>query len=140
MPQLSFVTTLAGYVHWRLTGRKVLGVGDASGMFPIDPATRDYDAGMLARFGELVRAHQPGLDVAALLPEVLVAGRDAGTLTAEGAALLDPSGTVQPGLPLCPPEGDAGTGMVATSSVAPRTGNISAGHVASSPWSCSRGP
>ena len=124
---LDFITTLAGFVHWRLTGRKVLGVGDASGMFPIDPATHDYDAPMLARFGEMVAARRPGLDVAALLPKVLVAGQDAGTLTAEGAALLDPTGTLQPGAPVCPPEGDAGTGMVATNAVAQRTGNISAG-------------
>lgn len=125
--RLDFLTTLAGYVHWKLTGRKVLGVGDASGVFPIDPATRDYDAAMLARFGELVAAHRPGLDAAALLPEVLVAGQEAGRLTAEGAALLDPTGTLQSGIPVCPPEGDAGTGMVATNAVAPRTGNISAG-------------
>ena len=125
--ELDFITTLAGFVHWRLTGRKVLGVGDASGVFPIDPATHQYDAPMLKRFGEMVAAHRPGLDVTALLPEVLVAGEDAGTLTAEGAALLDPTGTLQPGTPVCPPEGDAGTGMVATNAVAPRTGNISAG-------------
>ncbi len=124
---LAFITTLAGFVHWRLTGRKVIGVGDASGMFPIDPATHDYDAPMLARFGEMVAARRPGLDAAALFPKVLVAGQDAGSLTAEGAALLDPTGTLQPGAPLCPPEGDAGTGMVATNAVAQRTGNISAG-------------
>ncbi|WP_156160619.1 xylulokinase [Demequina soli] len=127
VPQLAYFTTLAGYVHWRLTGRKVLGVGDASGMFPIDPATRGYDAGMLARFQGLVAARQPGLDVASLLPEVLVAGEEAGTLTAEGAALLDPTGTLRPGAVAAPPEGDAGTGMIATNAVAPRTGNISAG-------------
>ena len=124
---LAFITTLSGFVHWRLTGRKVLGVGDASGMFPIDPATRDYDAPMLARFGAMVAARRPGLDAAALFPEVLVAGQDAGTLTAQGAALLDPTGALQPGAPVCPPEGDAGTGMVATNAVAQRTGNISAG-------------
>ena len=124
---LAFITTLAGFVHWRLTGRKVLGVGDASGMFPIDPATRNYDAPMLKRFVEMVAARRPGLDVAALLPQVLVAGEDAGTLTPEGAALLDPTGTLKPGAPVCPPEGDAGTGMVATNAVAQRTGNISAG-------------
>ncbi|MBU1174636.1 MAG: ATPase [Alphaproteobacteria bacterium] len=125
--ELDFITTLAGFVHWRLTGRKVLGVGDASGVFPIDPATRRYDAGMLDRFGEMVAALRPGLDVAALLPDILIAGENAGTLTAEGARLLDPTGTLQPGAPVCPPEGDAGTGMVATNAVAPRTGNISAG-------------
>ncbi|WP_296666413.1 FGGY-family carbohydrate kinase [Demequina sp.] len=124
---IAFFTTLAGYVHWRLTGRKVLGIGDASGMFPIDPTTRDYDAPMLARFQEMVAARRPGLDPSSLLPEVLVAGEDAGTLTVEGAALLDPTGTLRAGIPVCPPEGDAGTGMVATNAVAQRTGNISAG-------------
>lgn len=121
------LTTLAGYVHRRLTGRHVLGVGDASGMFPVDPATRTYDAAMLARADELIGKHRPGLRLADLLPEVLVAGQDAGRLTAEGAALLDPTGTLQAGIPLCPPEGDAGTGMVATNAVAPRTGNVSVG-------------
>jgi len=96
-------------------------------MFPIDPATRDYDAPMLARFRDMVAARRPGLDAAALFPKVLVAGENAGTLTAEGAALLDPTGALQPGAPLCPPEGDAGTGMVATNAVARRTGNTSAG-------------
>lgn len=124
---LRFVTTLAGYVHWRLTGRKVLGVGDASGMFPVDPATRDYDADLLARFDGHVAARLPVDRLTDLLPQVLVAGQDAGTLTDEGAALLDPSGTLRPGTPLCPPEGDAGTGMVATASVAPRTANTSVG-------------
>ncbi len=127
VPRLSFITTLAGYVHWKLTGRKALGVGDASGMFPVDPGTHSYDAVMLGRFQEMVAAHHPGLRVADLLPEVLVAGQDAGRLSREGALLLDPTGALQPGVPLCPPEGDAGTGMVATNSVAPRTGNISAG-------------
>lgn len=122
--QVRSITTLAGYVHWRLTGRNVLGVGDASGMFPIDPATRDYDRTMLDRVQEIVGAD---LRVQDLLPEVLVAGQEAGRLTEEGAALLDPTGTIRPGIPLCPPEGDAGTGMVATNSVAPRTGNVSAG-------------
>lgn len=117
-----FLTTLAGYVHWKLTGRRVLGIGDASGMFPIDSATRDYDQALIARYD----AHTGG-DLRALLPEVLVAGQDAGALTTEGAALLDPTGALQSGIPLCPPEGDAGTGMVATNAVAPRTGNISAG-------------
>lgn len=127
VPDVAFLTTLAGYVHWRLTGRRVLGVGDASGMFPIDPATRDYDAGMLARVDALLDGRRPGLRLSALLPEVLVAGREAGTLTEEGAALLDPTGALRPGAPLCPPEGDAGTGMVATGAVAPRTGNVSVG-------------
>jgi len=127
VPQLDFITTLAGYVHWRLTGRKVLGVGDASGMFPIDSATGDYDAELLARYDGLVAETAPELNLAALLPTVLVAGKPAGELTAAGAALLDPTGALRPGAVLCPPEGDAGTGMVATCSVAPRTGNVSAG-------------
>lgn len=125
--QVRHFTTLAGYVHWRLTGQQVLGVGDASGMFPIDPATKDYDQRMLAQLDELVGDRGPGRGIADLLPRVLPAGADAGALTAEGAALLDPTGTLRAGIPLCPPEGDAGTGMVATNSVAPRTGNVSAG-------------
>lgn len=125
IPQLHSFTTLAGYVHQRLTGRNALGVGDASGMFPIDPATKTYDAELLSRYAALESAG--GIDLPALLPEVLVAGQPAGELTANGAALLDPTGALQPGIPFCPPEGDAGTGMVATSSVAPRTGNVSAG-------------
>jgi sugar (pentulose or hexulose) kinase len=116
-------TTLAGHVHQRLTGRDVLGVGDASGMFPIDSATKTYDAALLSKYAAAV----PSLDLAALLPEVLVAGQPAGELTAAGAALLDPTGALQPGAVFAPPEGDAGTGMVATDSVAPRTGNVSAG-------------
>ncbi|GIF09749.1 xylulokinase [Actinoplanes siamensis] len=125
--RLAHLTTLAGYVHWKLTGRQVLGVGDASGMFPIDVSTGGYDARMLARFDELVAGRGVPLKLADLLPAVLPAGEPAGTLTAGGAALLDPSGTLQPGAALCPPEGDAGTGMVATNSVARRTGNVSAG-------------
>jgi len=124
VPEIASVTSLAGYVHERLTGRRVLGIGDASGMFPIDPATPDYDADFLARYDRLAQLHAP---VKTLLPEVLVAGQPAGTLTAEGAALLDPTGALQPGAVFCPPEGDAGTGMVATNAVAPRTGNVSAG-------------
>jgi sugar (pentulose or hexulose) kinase len=127
VPEVRFVTTLAGYVHWRLTGRRVLGVGDASGMFPIDPATKTYDERMLRRFDGLVREAGSAIDLAAVLPEVLSAGEPAGELTPEGAALLDPSGTLRPGAVVCPPEGDAGTGMVATNSIAPRTGNVSAG-------------
>ncbi|SEB41796.1 Sugar (pentulose or hexulose) kinase [Paramicrobacterium humi] len=123
---VDFFTTLAGYVHWKLTGRRVLGVGDASGMFPIDSATRDYDASFVSRYDELAAGRAPA-PLRSLLPEVLVAGQEAGTLTTDGAALLDPTGTLRPGIPLCPPEGDAGTGMVATNAVAPRTGNVSAG-------------
>jgi sugar (pentulose or hexulose) kinase len=125
--ELDFITTLAGYVHWRLTGRKVLGVGDASGMFPIDAATHNYDTALLATYDGLVAAQAPGVKLLELLPEVLVAGQAAGALTPEGAALLDPTGALRPGSVLCPPEGDAGTGMIATNSVAPRTGNVSAG-------------
>ncbi len=126
VPQLDFVTTLAGYVHWRLTGKRVLGVGDASGMFPIDSATGDYDGRMLSAYDALAGERLPAT-ARDLLPVVLPAGADAGALTSEGAALLDPTGALKSGIPLCPPEGDAGTGMVATNSVAPRTGNVSAG-------------
>jgi sugar (pentulose or hexulose) kinase len=127
VPRIDFMTTLAGYVHWRLTGRKFLGVGDASGMFPIDTSTHTYDAGFLKRYGVLVAETAPGLDIGGLLPEVLIAGDKAGSLTETGALLLDPTGALQPGAVFCPPEGDAGTGMVATCSIAPRTGNVSAG-------------
>ena len=126
VPQLDFVTTLAGYVHSALTGERVLGVGDASGMFPIDSATCDYDAGMLDAYSVLAADRLPA-PLSELFPRVLPAGAPAGTLTAAGAALLDPTGALRPGVPLCPPEGDAGTGMVATNSVAQRTGNVSAG-------------
>ena len=125
--QLDFLTTLAGYVHWQLTGEKVLGVGDASGMFPIDPVTGDYDQTMLDRFDGLLQAHGHSFTLRQALPKVLPAGAAAGRLTAAGARLLDPTGTLEPGVPCCPPEGDAGTGMAATNSVAPRTGNVSAG-------------
>src|SRR5215210_1743919 len=124
---IGHMTTLAGYVHWQLTGQKVLGIGDASGMFPIDNATGGYDTTMLARFDQLAAEAGIDLDLAELLPAIALAGRPAGTLTGAGAALLDPSGRLRAGIPLCPPEGDAGTGMVATNSVAPRTGNVSAG-------------
>jgi sugar (pentulose or hexulose) kinase len=127
VPNIDFVTTLAGYVHWRLTGEKVLGVGDASGMFPIDAATGDYDAELVSRFDGRVAASALPRPLTTLLPTSLPAGHAAGTLTTGGALLLDPSGTLRAGVPLCPPEGDAGTGMVATNSVAPRTGNVSAG-------------
>ena len=125
--RIAHLTTLAGYVHHRLTGERVLGVGDASGMFPLNAAGTDYDADLLARFD----AHAAGSALAGplqrMLPRVLPAGATAGTLTAAGAALLDPTGALQPGASLCPPEGDAGTGMVATNAVAPRSGNVSAG-------------
>lgn len=124
---ISHLTTLAGYVHWQLTGRQVIGIGEASGMFPIDSATNNYDARMLEQFGTLPAVAALPWRLQELLPNVLVAGEAAGTLSAEGARLIDPSGRLQAGIPLCPPEGDAGTGMVATHSVAERTGNISAG-------------
>lgn len=122
-----FFTTLAGYVHWKLTGRKVLGVGDASGMFPIDTVSKNYNNRMIGQFNELVAHKGYPWKLEELLPQVLLAGEDAGTLTEEGAGLLDPSGHLRAGIPLCAPEGDAGTGMAATNSVAVRTGNVSAG-------------
>lgn len=124
---LAFFTTLSGYIHYALTGKKVLGIGDAAGMFPIDSSIHDYDKSMLATFNDLVKKEGYDFDLYTLLPKVLCAGEDAGTLTAEGAKLLDPTGNLKAGIPLCPPEGDAGTGMVATNSVAVRTGNVSAG-------------
>ena len=127
VPDVDFITTLDGYIHWQLTGEKVLGVGSASGMFPIDSDTKDYYASMIRKFDELVAPKGFPWKVADLLPKVLVAGDNAGTLTAEGAKKLDPTGMLQAGCPLCPPEGDAGTGMAATNSVKQRTGNVSAG-------------
>ena len=127
LKKIAHITTLAGYLHFLLTGVNALGVGDASGMFPIDSATGQYDAAMLEKFNELAAKQGYALDLHTLLPAVLCAGADAGALTESGARLLDPTGVLQPGVPLCPPEGDAGTGMVATNSVAPRTGNVSAG-------------
>lgn len=125
--KVHFFTTLAGYIHWQLTGQKVLGVGDASGMFPIDIHTKNYDQQMIATFSELAKKEGFIQDLNQLLPKVLLAGESAGSLTKEGAYLLDPTGTLQEGIPLCPPEGDAGTGMVATNSVRQKTGNVSAG-------------
>jgi sugar (pentulose or hexulose) kinase len=125
--RIARLTTLAGYVHSQLTGRHVLGIGDASGMFPIDPATHGYHATMLQRFDQLAADAGADLTLADLLPTILVAGQPAGQLSDAGAALLDPTGRLRPGILMCPPEGDAGTGMVATNSVAPRTGNVSAG-------------
>lgn len=127
LASIDFFTTLAGYVHWQLTGEKVLGVGDASGMFPIDPVTKDYDEKKIAIFEDLIHEKHPELRLRHLLPKSLAAGCSAGALTEQGAKLLDPSGQLQAGIPLCPPEGDAGTGMVATNSITKRTGNISAG-------------
>jgi sugar (pentulose or hexulose) kinase len=124
---IRFLTTLAGYVHWKLTGERVLGIGDASGMFPIDRATLDYDHERLARYDHFLDGGPVAVPLRELLPRVLVAGQPAGDLSAAGAALLDPSGALRAGIPLAPPEGDAGTGMVATNAVAPRSGNVSAG-------------
>lgn len=124
---IDFLTTLAGFIHWKLTGERVLGVGDASGMIPVDPKTKNYDATMVSKFDNLVAPRGYAWKLEDILPKVLVAGENAGYLTPEGAALLDVSGHLQPGAPFCPPEGDAGTGMVATNAVLQRTGNVSAG-------------
>lgn len=124
---ITFFTTLAGYIHWQLTGEKVLGVGDASGMLPIDSNTRDYDKGMIEKFDTLVASRNYPWKLEQILPKCILAGEDAGSLTEEGARRLDVSGHLKGGIPFCPPEGDAGTGMVATNAVLPRTGNVSAG-------------
>ncbi|WP_234124005.1 xylulokinase [Clostridium hydrogenum] len=124
---ISFQTTLEGYVHWKLTGEKVIGIGEASGMFPIDINTKNYNSKMIEQFDELVASKNFSWKLKDIMPKVLLAGENAGVLTAEGAKLLDVTGNLKPGIPLCPPEGDAGTGMVATNSVAQRTGNVSAG-------------
>lgn len=122
-----FLTTLAGYVHWQITGQKVLGIGDASGMLPIDPETKDFSEEMIEKFDKLTAPYGFSWKLRNILPKVLLAGKDAGFLTAEGTKRLDISGHLKAGVPVCPPEGDAGTGMVATNSVKQRTGNVSAG-------------
>lgn len=124
---LDFFTTLAGYVHWQLTGEKVLGIGEASGMFPIDVEKNDFNQEMVGQFDELVKDQGYSWKLGNLFPKVLIAGEDAGALSEAGAKLLDVTGTLQAGIPICPPESDAGTGMVATNSVAKRTANVSAG-------------
>ena len=124
---ISFLTTLAGYIHWQLTGEKVLGIGDASGMIPVDPETKQYRQDMVEKFDQLIAPKQLGWKLLDILPEILVAGEDAGCLTEAGALRLDPSGHLKKGIPFCPPEGDAGTGMAATNAVKQRTGNVSAG-------------
>lgn len=124
---IKFQTTLAGYIHWKLTGKKVLGVGEASGMFPIDINTKKFNTKMISQFNKLIEDKKFAWKLEDILPEVLVAGDNAGCLTEAGAKLLDVSGKLKAGIPLCPPEGDAGTGMAATNSVAVRTGNVSAG-------------
>lgn len=121
------LTTLAGYLHWRLTGERVLGIDEASGMFPVDAETKRFHPRMLAAFDALVAGRRYPWKLAEILPRVACAGEPAGRLTAEGAHLLDPTGALEAGVRLCPPEGDAGTGMVATNSVLPRTGNVSVG-------------
>lgn len=125
--ELDYVSTLSGYIHWKLTGQRVLGIGDAAGMFPIDSETHDYNEVMVKKFDELIAPYHYSWKLRDIFPKVLTAGENAGSLTEEGAAFLDESGNLRAGIPLCPPEGDAGTGMTATNSVAPATGNISAG-------------
>lgn len=125
--KIDFLTTLAGYIHWQLTGEKVLGIGDASGMLPIDQTTRNYSSEMIDKFDKLVAAKKFDWKLNEILPEVLLAGTPSGMLTEEGAKRLDISGKLRAGIPFCPPEGDAGTGMVATNAVKKRTGNVSAG-------------
>ena len=124
---IKFLTTLAGYVHWQITGEKVLGIGDASGMLPIDPTTHNYSAEMVAKFDNLIAPKEYSWKLEDILPKVLSAGENAGVLTPEGSKMLDASGHLKAGIPVCPPEGDAGTGMVATNAVKQRTGNVSAG-------------
>lgn len=124
---LAYVSTLAGYIHWKLTGEKVLGVGDASGMFPIDSEKMDYDEGMVGKLDQLIAQYGYDWKLRDVFPQVLAAGQQAGRLTQAGIEFLDETGNLEEGIPFCPPEGDAGTGMVATNSVAPRTGNVSAG-------------
>jgi len=125
--KIKFQTTLEGYIHWQLTGEKVLGIGEASGMFPIDIKTKQYNADMIAKFEKLIKDKHYPWKLKDILPRILLAGENAGYLTEKGAKLLDPTGNLQPGIPFCPPEGDAGTGMTATNSIKPRTGNVSAG-------------
>ncbi|MFD2211583.1 xylulokinase [Virgibacillus halophilus] len=127
LPRIDFMTTLSGFMHWLLTGKKILGIGDASGMFPIDETTQDYHETMLRQFDELIAAKGFPWKLEDILPEVCISGKQAGELTKIGVKILDRSQNLQPGIPLCPPEGDAGTGMVATNSVRQRTGNISVG-------------
>ena len=124
---IDYIATLEAYVHWKLTGKRVLGIGDVAGMFPVDSTTRDYNEKMVQQFDEQVASYGFPWKLRGILPKCLVAGQDAGCLTEEGAKLLDVTGRLRAGIPMCPPEGDAGTGMVATNSVAKRTGNVSAG-------------
>ena len=127
LPRLDYLITLCGYIHWRLTGQRVIGIGETSGMFPIDSTVMDFDTGMAEKFDALIADKGFDWNFRSIMPKVLCTGDDAGVLTAEGAAFLDPTGILQPGIPMVPPEGDAGTGMVATNSVRVKTGNVSAG-------------
>ena len=127
VPRIAFMTTLAGYVHWKLTGRKAVGLNEASGMFPIDLKTRKFNSTMIGKFQEAIRGKGYPWKLEDILPEIVDVGENAGELTEKGARLLDPSGTLEAGIPFCPPEGDGGTGMVATNSIRPCTGNISSG-------------
>lgn len=127
VPSINYLTTLAGFVHWQITGQKVLGIGDASGMLPIDPITKNYSSEMVDKFDKLIAPKGYDWKLRDILPKVLSAGENAGFLTPEGASRLDVSGHLKAGIPVCPPEGDAGTGMVATNAVKQRTGNVSAG-------------
>ncbi len=124
---IDYLTTLAGFIHWQITGQRVLGIGDASGMLPIDQKAKTYSAEMVSKFDNLVAPKGFRWKLLDILPQVLPAGKNAGFLTPEGAKMLDVSGHLKAGIPVCPPEGDAGTGMVATNAVKPRTGNVSAG-------------
>ena len=124
---IAFLTTLAGYVHYLLSGEKAVGVGEASGMFPIDSELNDYNREMLEKFSSLENVRKFGWNITDILPKVLIAGENAGCLTEDGARLIDPSGKLKVGAVMCPPEGDAGTGMTATNSIAVKTGNVSAG-------------
>lgn len=127
LPRIDYITTLAGYIHWLLTGNKAIGIGDASGMFPIDESSQDYDESMIKQFDDLIAAKGYPWELKDILPKVYISGEQAGELTEVGAKILDQSQNLQPGIPVCPPEGDAGTGMVATNSVRKRTGNVSVG-------------
>src|SRR5699024_4332263 len=125
LPQIDYINTLAGFIHWLLTDKIAIGIGDASGIFPIDESTKGYNKAMIKQFNEQISDKDYPWELEDVLPEVFNGGEQAGELTEAGAKLLDPSGNLQPGIPLCPPEGDAGTGMVATNSVRKRTGNVS---------------
>lgn len=127
LPRIDCITTLAGYIHWLLTGNKAIGIGDASGMFPVDESTHDYNESMIKRFDDLIASKGYPWMLKEILPKIHLSGEQAGELTEVGAKILDRSGNLQPGIPICPPEGDAGTGMVATNSVRKRTGNVSVG-------------